>query len=375
MLVIDMLPAGKGDCLWIEYGKGTAVRRLLVDGGIPGTADVIRERIEGMAPAICRFELLVVTHIDLDHIGGVLDLLQNPPPNLEVCEVWFNGWRHLESLGLLGAGRGRNWEQGGQDDIGILGAKQGERLSAEIAARGYLWNETFGGGPIMIGEDGTLPYHNLDGDLRLTLLSPTRKRLEGLRQAWEKELRKAGWKPGEVLERLGEERTEEGEDEGILGPAPDLEALARSVSKEDTSKANGSSLALLLEYDKKRCLLAGDAYARDVTESVGRLAEKKGEDVLEVHALKLSHHGGRKNTSADLIRSLICPRFLFSTNGVQHQHPDPESVARAIVYGQRPGFNYRTEQTEIWDDVRLFRKHKYALEYPPDDEEGLRVEL
>lgn len=382
MLTLEMLPAGKGDCLWIEYGKGSDVRQILVDGGIPGTAETIRHRIEAMRPTICRLELLVVTHVDLDHIGGILNLLQYPPLNLEVGEVWFNGWRHLEGLERLVEISPEPIVEVRELDRGILGAKQGERLSAEIEARGYRWNRAFGGGPVVIEDEGKLPYCDFDGDLHLTLLSPTRRRLQGLRQAWETELRKAGWRPGEVLESLGEEKSEGTEDyEGILGSAPDLDALARSVTKEDTSKANGSSIALLLEYDGKRCLLAGDAYARDLTEVAGKLAAEKGEDALKVDALKLSHHGGKKNTSADLIRSLACPRFLFSTNGVQHQHPDPESVARAIVYGQRPGlraglfFNYRTEQTEIWDDARLLRKHKYELEYPLNVGEGLRVEL
>jgi len=369
MLTLEMLPAGKGDCLWIEYGMGADLRRVLVDGGIPGTAEAIRHRIAEMAPTTCRFELLVVTHIDLDHIGGILDLLQNPPPNFEVGEVWFNGWRHLEALDQ-------------KVELGILGARQGERLSAVIEARGYRWNRAFDGGPVVIEDEGNLPHHRLGGNLRLTLLSPTRQRLQGLKKAWERELRKVGWTPGEILERLGEEGG--GRDEvyeGILGPVPDLGALAHSVTKEDTSKANGSSIALLLEHGSKRCLLASDAFARDVTQAVRKLAGQRGSDALEVDALKLSHHGGKKNTSIDLVKALVCPRFLFSTSGLQHQHPDPESVARAIVYGQRPGlraglfFNYRTEQTEIWDDARLLRKHKYALEYPADGKEGLRVEL
>ena len=33
MLRIEMLPAAHGDCLWIEYGSGTNVHRILIDGG------------------------------------------------------------------------------------------------------------------------------------------------------------------------------------------------------------------------------------------------------------------------------------------------------------------------------------------------------
>ena len=34
MLKIEMLLAGHGDCLWIEYGDPQAPRRVLIDGGL-----------------------------------------------------------------------------------------------------------------------------------------------------------------------------------------------------------------------------------------------------------------------------------------------------------------------------------------------------
>jgi glyoxylase-like metal-dependent hydrolase (beta-lactamase superfamily II) len=72
---IEMLPARQGDALWIEYGDSAHPRRALIDAGTPETWDVVRPKIEQLAPAERRFELLVVSHIDLDHIGGVLPLL------------------------------------------------------------------------------------------------------------------------------------------------------------------------------------------------------------------------------------------------------------------------------------------------------------
>lgn len=358
MIAIDMLPAGRGDCLWIEYGAG---KRLLIDGGVPATGEILRARIAAMAPDPCRFELLVVTHIDLDHIGGILDLLRDPPPNLEIGDLWFNGWKHLQ-----------------EEDLGLLGAKQGEGLSHWIEKRGLPWNQAFGGKTIHVGEEGDLPIIELD-DLRVTLLSPTADRLRALRKAWAAELRKAGLEPGRAghaLEEVGRHDPAE-EDEGILGDRLDVEALARGSFKEDTSAANGSSLALLLEHGGQRCLLTGDAYSKDVTAAVRRLA---GEDRLEVDALKLSHHGGKKNTGGELIRSLACKRYLFSTDGSYYKHPDPESVARVILHGSHRGrpslcFNHRSERTAVWDDRGLIHEHKYAPVYPADGEAGLRVEL
>src|SRR6185369_528707 len=79
MFSIELFPAGGGDCLWIEYGSAKAPHRLLIDGGIPATASELRRRIKLVPEKKRCFELVVVTHIDLDHIGGLLPLLRKPP--------------------------------------------------------------------------------------------------------------------------------------------------------------------------------------------------------------------------------------------------------------------------------------------------------
>src|SRR5271166_3132648 len=85
-----MLPAGHGDCLWIEYGDPT--RRILVDGGPYYSYKHLRNRIEQLDVGDRHFELLIVTHIDADHIEGILRLLQEPQHlGVSFDDVWFNG--------------------------------------------------------------------------------------------------------------------------------------------------------------------------------------------------------------------------------------------------------------------------------------------
>ena len=63
-------------------------------------------------------------------------------------------------------------------------------------------------------------------------------------------------------------------------------------------------------------------------------------------ALKLSHHGSRQAHSKALLDLLDCPRYLVSTNGYSHCHPDREAIARTILWGGDDAtlyFNYRTE--------------------------------
>ncbi len=71
MITIEMLPAAHGDALWIEYGTGRNIRRILIDGGPARSYEMGLRRRMAMIPEQQRkFELVVVTHIDADHIDG-----------------------------------------------------------------------------------------------------------------------------------------------------------------------------------------------------------------------------------------------------------------------------------------------------------------
>ncbi|MCP4658821.1 MAG: MBL fold metallo-hydrolase [bacterium] len=378
MFKIDMLPAGRGDCFWIEYGDPDHPHHVLIDGGIRRTHEAIRDRLGKLDER--RLDLLVVTHIDLDHIGGVLELFRDPVPGLVIGDVWFNGWADLI--------RPEPEPDEDEDDV-MLGPKQAESLAFYLERRGQPWNVAFGGGAVEVGtEHGPLPTRELAGGMKLTLLSPTRERLRALAKEWARVIEGSELVPGAAgaaLEGYDDENQEE--KDSLLGPAPilsppDVPTLAASPFEADTSRANGSSIAFLAEYGGKRSLFLGDAWAGDIIPAVRRLAAEEGESVLAVDAVKLSRHGGRKNTSADLLSALACDRYLVSTDGSRYDHPQPESIARVIVHGRRRGkprllFNYRSPETRVWDDRRLYRGtgRTYEPVYPDLGGEGLVAEL
>ncbi len=355
MFTVEMLSAGRGDCLWVEYGDPAAPRRILIDGGVPSTARALRERIGRLPADGRRFELLVVTHIDLDHIGGVLDLLRDPPEGLRVGDVWFNGFHHLP------------------EDPGLLGGKQGEALAFRLREGDHPWNVAFGEGAVALPAGGRLPEVTLDGGMKITLLGPTLDRLAELRPVWKREIEKLGLVPGAAGEALEEDR-------GLLGPAArDIDDLAATFFEGDDSPANGSSIAFLAEHDGKRCLFTGDAFAPDLAAALDRLARREGDTRVEMDALKLSHHGGRKNTSAELLKRVSCRNFLFSTDGSYYRHPHDESVARVVVHGSHAGkptlwFNHRPESTTDWAGRSPADLRRYEPRYSQGNG-GIKVAL
>ena len=363
MFTIEMLPAAHGDCLWIEYGDQRRPNVVLIDGGPSSsvTAQRLRGRISerlGPSGAADCAELLVVTHIDADHITGVLRLLtERDGPTPAFADVWFNGWDHLPA--------------------DVLGAKQGEALSAAILQRRLPWNAALDGAAVMVAEGAPLPVVTLPGGLALTLLSPTRTQLAELRPVWEQELRAAGLVPGQ---QPVPPPPEPGDVLGDGGDGPvDPEQLAEEPFESDHSEANGASIAFLAEYDGRSVLFTGDAAAPVLEAGLRRLAHERGLERVPVDAFKLPHHGSRYNLSAGLLDLVDCARFLLSTNGQRFHHPDAVALSRIVAGDAGRGgellFNYRTQDNELWEHRSLRRRYGYTTRYPPDGEEGLVVAL
>ena len=123
MFRIELLPAHHGDCLWIEYGSSKSPKRILIDGGTEGTHGALQKRLDAVGGPVT-FELIVVTHVDADHIAGMLKLLEKNSASLRWKDFWFNSYEDLAKA------------------AGKLGPEQGDRLSS-ILDKQPKWNEPF----------------------------------------------------------------------------------------------------------------------------------------------------------------------------------------------------------------------------------------
>ncbi len=342
MYRIHMLPAEFGDSLLIEFGRSkTKPKRILIDAGTPGSWTAVKNKIASLPADQRAFELLVVTHIDADHIGGVLPLLRDAKKlGVTFNDIWFNGYKHLTDL---------------------LGPKQGEELSRRIEAGGYAWNEAFDGQAVVVSDEGGLPEVDVAG-MSIKLLSPKRVQLENLEKEWREVIEAAGLVPG-----VPEKPEPEVDDDTLGEESIDIDELATSRFRSDTAKANGSSIAFVASYGGKSVLFGADAFPGVLLDSIDRLSTAERNKIA---MLKLPHHGSRNNISSDLVKAVGCDRFLVSTNGKRFRHPDREAIARVIHEGGKPSvfFNYRTEFNELWDDRDLSRAHKYKVQYGEDGE-------
>lgn len=359
MFCIRMLPAGYGDCLWIEYGDAKKPNRILIDAGTLPTYQDLRKAIETRLDRNNReFELFIISHIDVDHIDTAVRLLNSPSLKLQFGQAMFNGWRQLV-------------------DRDLLGPQQGEYASALIEKNKIKLNVPFDGKAVYTPDNGKLPSFTLPGGMKMTVLSPGREQLLALRKEWKKVMGKAAGDASAALSKLVTQKKYR----DTLGrrQAPDVDALAvADTGKTDASVPNGSSIVVLAEYEGKRCLFGADGHPDVLEKAVERLLQESRSSQLRLDALKVPHHGSRHNNTVSLLQKLNCRSYLISTNGKIFHHPDAEAVARIIKYGgpnARLYFNYDTDKTRIWDDPALKRTHRYEVLIRPKEEVDLEITL
>jgi beta-lactamase superfamily II metal-dependent hydrolase len=346
-IAMEMLPAREGDCLLLEWpDTKKRTRRALIDGGRKATWKAVRTRLEAIPKDERELELLVVTHVDRDHIEGVIEMLADPKPVVTFKEIWFNGFAHLQDP-----------EQTKEDFGGVMG----EALTQQLLSRKKTWNASWKGRAACV-RDGGLETITLPGGMSLTILSPDAEKMAELVPDWQKECKKAGLVPGATKPPKGKKGVEN------FG-AIDLAALASEPFEEDDSTANGSSIGLLAEHrDGGRVLLGADCHV-DRLEASLKLLKPKGR--LKVDAFKLPHHGSSHNVTKGLLEKLDCDNYLVSTNGSYFQHPTRSAIARVILHGgkkPRLHFNYRSDFTQSWPGGSA--KHPYQAVFPDSKSNG-----
>ena len=365
-LWIEMLPAGEGDCIFITI-PGPDIR-ILIDGGPKETyRNCLRERLLQLKCENKPVDLLVVTHIDHDHIGGIIELLKENGSDQEsrivkIKNIWHNSYRHLqidkagqtgdaekqilETIVSGGASREEGTAKEGKKEISAL---QGTTLAALILQGGYSWNRQFGGRAVSSRSEEI----SLGPECFVRVLLPGQRELEALARSWKNELRRSRITfqfsedalfddAYEYYCRYLKSETTAVKQQIAKEPETDnaeksIEELAGKSYEPDQSETNRSSISLLIRGQEKQLLLPGDNIADRVLESLG--------DATMFDAVKLPHHGSVKNISDAFLKKLSIKRFLISTNSAKYGHPDLETLAkiasRKTDYKRQIYFNYR----------------------------------
>ncbi|ELI8090230.1 MBL fold metallo-hydrolase [Yersinia enterocolitica] len=358
---IKMYPAQNGDAFLLSTNR----TNILIDGGYASTfSSYIQKDLKELVAKNACLNLIIITHIDADHIGGIIRLLasngdSNAKNIISIEEVWHNSLRSLtsvnqttlppEDLEVIDAiiKRGHPKEISSLPSVNEISARQGSTLATLIKAGEYTWNRTDGTQSICI--DSVQHKQFQDGFVRV--LTPSRDRLNSLIKSWQRDLRRYGFtSPVSTSQTIDDafelnfEHNNKVQAKGESLISAGCNKRLEDIYKPDDSPTNASSIATIIELNGIRLLMLADALAEDILMEIQRL-KSQGENMM-FDAIKISHHGSNYNTSPELLRVIDAPRYFISSDGSKHNHPDIE-LLRAIIdreasFTRTLYFNYST---------------------------------
>lgn len=378
---IDVLPAQNGDCILVEY---TPNRYILIDGGYADTyRNCLLPKLKSIAEVGGVVDAIVVTHIDSDHISGIIKLLEEDLP-VRVGGIWYNGYRHVQSGAIVSEEEETVihrsiCKENQTDDTKLISAKQGCTLSRLITVDELPWNTPVEGGIMRA------PFSFPLGNATIHILSPSQENIEGLEELWKKKLIKDG-----LLKKAhSEEFWDDAYEFSLSQDKPGFHFHEKPVSKSydlqktkgepyepDISATNGSSIAFVLEAEGKRVLFLGDAFAETIVNSLKQLYGKDSAPIW-FDAVKLSHHGSYNNNSPKLFGMIATDKWIVSTNGDKYNHPDMPTLAHIIISKEESKiyFNYNLPICDTLRDDAYHKDYAFSVIAPEEEGRGIQIEL
>lgn len=340
MLNIKVLKALNGDCIVITYGKDE-MHHIIIDGGQGKFCfRQLSSCVNNIKKARNKIDLLILTHIDSDHIDGVLRLLSQREFDYSLIEeMWFNFGKGLQDFLEI---EYKNQNVSLYTDSTEISWRQGELLEEKVQKEGIRRKFVTKLEKLSIGEAD------------ITILSPSKR----------------------ILKKFAEQDENDGTSTAKIAYKDDYQMSILELNQKEPDKnitiTNKSSIAFLFEYNKQSLLLLGDANADEIVNSLRELGYSK-DNKLKVDYCKIAHHASRHNTTNELIQILDCSNYIISTHQTAQGRPSKECLSRIICNSENPvNFycNYKLDFSRIFTEEEFY---KYGIKCIVLDEHGIDV--
>ena len=312
---LHVINAFEGDCLLLER-KG---RFALVDGGPAGTFEhhlqpYLRQQL-GTAGTL---DAVMVSHVDSDHIAGVLDLLADlerarvdgDAHTVTVADVWHNSFgatidnpegslqSNLQAMMSLA---GRSKVAAANGSIALLGIKQGVRLRRLAVKLGIPLNGAFGGA--LISQEKQTGVNWSFGDTTFEVVGPTAANLRELQGDW------------------------------VRWIENNLDAFATgnvaAMTNADKSIPNLSSIVLLAATPHGDALLTGDARGDHILQGLEQAGAISEGGARHFRLIKIQHHGSDRNITREFVDRLTADIYVISADG-KYGNPDDQVLTMLV---------------------------------------------
>ncbi len=305
MFTLEALKARHGDCLLLHWGDPDQPHLALIDGGPDRTyRQSLKPRLEQLAGGgDLAIELVMLSHIDDDHINGLIDLGNDIKAGQLAARIkllWFNSLEGLldgplpvqDETAALASMRGvfdggsHPWDSWTEKVLASVG--QGQDLDA-IA--GDLGLDTAMNWPYdrLVMRGVAPPGADIDG-LTLVPVAPAKAAIEALRKVWKEKRRDVA-----------------------------------TAAYRDRSPYNLSSIVAIAEHAGKSMLLTGDALGSDIIEGLDELGRLDG-GRAHFDLLKLPHHGSQNNVEKAFFETITADHYVVSGDLVKFPNPHADAM-------------------------------------------------
>ncbi|MGM9794705.1 MAG: ComEC/Rec2 family competence protein [Candidatus Aphodosoma sp.] len=334
---IQMLKADIGDAFIIKVKEGEESFTMVVDGGPRRAMRTVVPAIE----ALERIDMMVLTHYDSDHIGGILEYLTIKKEKAKTINKYWINCPHIHV---------RMDSKSSASEMATLKTFF-EQLEAEGAE--VDWREE-----VLQG----MTYTSPNGLVRLEVITPTQESRKLNEEAYDKDMEKRKISTARVLKDF----------------ETPLQDLAKMKTPSSRQVVNNASISFIMETPHCRMLMLGDVQSGDVYKYLTALRDGEKyskEHKLKVDYVKVPHHGSRYNLTSELLDIIDCDNYLISTCGGEevaegkdskYNHPDRMTIAKILLHeGRNKGnkinlyFNYNNGD---FVDRKTYLLHQEEIE-------------
>jgi metallo-beta-lactamase superfamily protein len=318
VIQLHIVQAEFGDCFILESKLNNESNTMLIDGGPHQTFKNHLKPTLQKLPLNGKIDLIVLSHIDNDHIIGLLDLLDEIKNQREsgtkelvkISKMWHNSFKNLlllpdepkQLLANIIQDQSFIERKNILESLIMKGYQQGKDLTRLAKSLKIPINEGFGD---VIEVDDKVRSTRLK-NINLHIIGPTKKNLEKLRKEWN------DW----YTKKQQTGKTESG-----------------LIQILDKSIPNLASIIFLAEIKNRKILFTGDGLGEDVVEmlSRNRMLDKNGK--FHVDVLKIPHHGSDRNTSQEFFNIVYAEYYIISANG-RDDNPSLDTLRWIINVGK-----------------------------------------
>lgn len=345
VFTLEAVFAKEGDALILHYGPWDKPDWILIDGGPRGVyrdflrprLDQMREEFELEQDEAIRFKVVMVSHVDADHVVGIIDLFEdletaranNVHPPFIVDTLWHNSFDDIlgnqedEIVSRMAAAAVSSKDPKGlplpkmrlESRAVVQSTGQGRNLRNLAKKLNVDVNKQFEG-LIMAPAEKQVVF---DHDLRFTVIGPSKTRVNKFQEKWDKDLKK------------------------ILKKESDA---AEALAFTDRSPFNLASICVLAEMQGKKMLLTGDARGDFILEGLRDAKLLKDPKPLHVDIMKVPHHGSDRNVDDEFFELITADHYVISGDG---KHDNPELKTLEMVQEARAGDEYTVHFTFTQD--------------------------